>query len=736
MAKQPKSKQPIIDPYIVSVVRYKLQRFFQSISLWAIIWAVVLLLFLVVVYWQLPGELPGLTQRGLGIVFAALVAAVYFQATREPDMQDDLVARMKRGQHLDFGKQLRAVKHERRKVNLPVLGETTVRSIIGVVLVAASFGWWLTPLAPVSVAQRRIDDVDVPLTDEILAVVLVCPDGELAAAKPPTRPMSARRLAAQIPDESPPMMLVRKAISQGKYKRAKEYLLAAAPEEDVDFLERDITRAQIAMYEGDFNEASVFYKEALNRNPGDPAILAQASAAALHAGDYHQAQTLIAAAIKTCRVAGPDAAFLLAKCMQIQAALFTVVGYRYDIVEKNNKRVLELLSSEEVPEQHPSKAACYNNQAILFAISGNMPGARSMNAMAIDQWTKLDGRSPLIAAGWGNKAMLLHSEGRYIESQDAADRELIMLRNTLDIGSPAIAMGMNNAAVADLALGEYEKAEPDDVKALVTNFEKRLGKQSPPVAAAMNTVAAAYMAVALPAMARLYYEQALEVTEASLGSKHPYMITGLMGMCRVSLRQAHYDQAAEFCGKARQLAEEIFGTDHAKIAQCLLLEGQILSAQGKKRAAKPLFEQALAISKKRLGDVHPLVAQSLAGLASLENSPRTLKNAIAQYEEAVDIYKQLLGPNYDRYPAVARLLYDIAKLKIKRGDLDEAQTLLAQCRQIQEDTLVPYDPQIAETLAEEVKLLQTQKSPDEEKIEALQKRIKQIRRDYDEENRR
>ena len=33
-------------------------------------------------------------------------------------------------------------------------------------------------------------------------------------------------------------------------------------------------------------------------------------------------------------------------------------------------------------------------------------------------------------------------------------------------------------------------------------------------------------------------------------------------------------------------------------------------------------------------------------------------------------------------PAVARLLYDIAKLKIERGDLDEAQTLLAQCRQI------------------------------------------------------
>lgn len=701
----------------------------------AVIWAVVLLAFLVVVYWKVPEAIPGLAQRGLGLVFAALAAAVYFQLTREPDLQDDLVARMERGQHLDFGKQLRAVKHEHRRVNLPVLGETTIRAIVGVVLVASAFGWWLTPFAPVAVAQRRIEDVSGPLTDEIIAVILVCPDGELAVAQPPTRPMLARRLAAKIPDTAPTMVLARKAISLGKYKLARAHLISAAAEEDIGPLEIDVAKAQCEMYAGDFKAASVCYKNALDREPHNPTILAQAAVAALHAGDYHKAQQLIALAVKICRAAGPDEAVRLATCTQIRAALFTIIGYRYDIVEKNNQQALELWLDEEFPEHHPGKAACLNNQGVLFTLTGNLPGARSMNARAIDQWKNRELRSPRLAAGLGNRAVRLHWEGKYVESQEAADDELAMLRNTLPIGHPVIAIGMNNAAVADLALAEYQRAEPDDVKALVTSFEKRLGRQSPAVAAAMNTVAASYLTVALPAKARSYCEQALAVTEASLGAKHPYMITGLLGLGRVFLQQGRYDQATDACHRASRIAEDVFGKDHVTVARCRLLEGKILSAQGKGREARPFFEQTLAISKKCFGDMHPLAAEALAGLAASENGPRALKKGIARCNEAIGIHEQLLGPRHEEHPAVARLLFAMAKLNAKQGNIDEALALLARCLAIQENALVPYDPQLADTLVAQAKLLRRQKTPDDDSIQALEKRAERIRREHDEENR-
>ena len=736
LSRSSKSKHPSVDPYIVSIGKHWLRKLLQRVSLPLVISTAILLVFLAIVFWKVPDAIPGLAQRCLGLIFAALVGAVYFYATREPDMQDDLLARMQKGQHLDFGKQLRAVKHEHLKVNLPILGETTVRSIVGVVLIVTAFGWWLTPFAPVAVAERKIEDVAEPLTSEIMAVILVRPDADLVVAQPPTVPMAARRLAKLIPDAAPPMMLVRKAISQGKYDLARRLLIEAAADEHIEHIELEVAAAQNEMYAGEFGDAVVCYKKALDREPNNPTLLAQAAVAWLHAGDYRQAQQLIARAIHICRAAQPAEAFHLATCLHIQAAVFTVVAYRYDLVERNNRQAQDLWSADEFPEHHPAKAASLNNQAILFTLTGNLPGARSMNAWAVDEWGKLDERSPQLAAGLGNEAMRLHVEGYYTKSQQVADRELAMLRNTLPVGHPVLAMGMDNAAVADLALGEYTRAEPADIMALVSTFEKRLGRQSPAVAAAMNTVAESYMSVALPAKARSYYEQALEVTQASLGPSHPYMLAGLMGLADVFLHQSRYDQARSVCEQARAIAEAAFPKEHPAAARCMIVSAKILAAEGKTSEAQPLFEQALEIAKKRFGDAHPMVAECLAGLASLDNSPHTLAAGVARYEESLKIYERLLGPQPPNHPAVASLLFGMAKLNAQSGKIDKAHEQLARCLQIQEQTLVPYDPQLADTLLAQAELLRAEKTPDNDKIQALEKRAEQIRENFGKENRR
>lgn len=736
LSRSSKSKRQSVEPYVVSLIKYWLRKLLRRLTLPLLISAVVLLVFLVVVFWKLPEAVPGLAQRGLGLVFAALIGAVYFYATREPDLQEDIAARMQRGQHLDFGKQLRAVQHEHRTVNLPVLGETTLRSIIGVVLIIVSFGWWLTPYAPVAVAEREIKDVSAPLTSGILAVMLASPDGDLVVAQPPTIPMSARRLAKLIPDSAAPMLLVRKAISRGKYDLARQRLGAASSEEDIERIELDVARAQNEMYAGEFAKAAEFYKETLAREPNNPTLLAQTAVASLHACDQRTAQQLIARAVKICRAAQPEEAFRLATCLHIQAAMFTVVCYRYDLVERNNHRAQDLWSNDEFPQHHAGKAASLNNQAVLFALTGNLPGARSMGAWAVDEWKKLDERSPRLAAALGNEAMRLHREGRYLQSQEIADSELAMLRNTLPSGHPAIVMGLANVAVTDLALGEYERAEPGDMMAMVSTFEKVLGRQNPMVAAAMNTVADSYLVVALPAQARSYYEQALEVTKASLGPKHPYRLTGLMGLCEVYLRQDRYDKARSVCEEARAIAEKTFEKDHPSVARCLVLEAKILVAEGKAREARGLFERALKIVKKRFGDAHPLMADSLGGLASLDSSPRTLSGGVARYEEAEKIYEQLLGPRHEEHPAVARLLLGMAKLEAKRGKIDKAHKLLARCLRVQEQTLVPYDPELAETLIAQAELLRAEKPPKNDAAEVLEKRAEEIRENYAKANRR
>ncbi|MBN2296300.1 MAG: tetratricopeptide repeat protein [Pirellulales bacterium] len=720
----------------MSVIKFWLRWVLRRISPGLLISGAALALFLLVLYWMMPEAVPGLAQRGLGLVFAALVGAVYFYATRDPDLHEIMLAHMRQGQHLDFGKQVRADQHVHKKLDLPVLGETTVRSIVGVCLILVSFAWWLTPFAPVAVAQREIEDVSVPLTSGILAVVLVSPDAELVVAQPPTVPMAAQRLAKRIPNDAPPMLLVRKAIALSQYDLARQRLEEAASDESIERIEIELAHAQNSMYAGAFAEAAEWYEKVLERDPDNPTLLAQAAVAGLHEGDFRKTQQLISQALKNCRSAKPEEAFRLATCLHIQAAAFTIMAYRYDLAENNNRRAQQLWSGDLPPEHHEGKAAGLNNQAVVFALTGNLPGARSMGDWAVDEWEKIDERSPRLASALANEAMRLHIEGRYFQSQEVADRGLAMLRNTLPIGHPVIAMGMDNVAVTDLALGEYERATPADVKALVPTFEGSLGRQYPMVAAAMNIVADSYLVVALPDKARSYYEQALGVTEASLGAKHPYMITGLMGLAEVFLRQEQYEQARSNCEQARQIAEKAFGERHAAIARCMLMDARILMAEGKGHEARGLFDGALEITKKRFGDVHPLVADSLAGLGALDDGPRTIAGGIARFEEALKIYEQLLGPGYERHPAVARLLFSMAKLQAKRGEVDKARQLLARCLQIQQQVLVPYDPQLADTLTAQAKLLRAEKPPKTAEAEALEKRAEKIRENYVKENRR
>ena len=78
----------------------------------------------------------------------------------------------------------------------------------------------------------------------------------------------------------------------------------------------------------------------------------------------------------------------------------------------------------------------------------------------------------------------------------------------------------------------------------------------------------------------------------------------------------------------------------------------------------------------------------------------------------------------------------MAKLNAKRGKIDKARELLARCLRIQQQTLVPYDPELAETLLAQAELLRGEKTPNSDKIQALEKRAQQIRENYAEENRK
>ena len=346
----------------------------QKVPLAAVAWGAVLLIYMAVLFWLAPDAVPAWLQRLLGLISAVLATAVYVCATRPPESQDDLATQVRRGQHLDFGKQLREERrgHHGRSVNLPLLGETTLRAIGGAVVFVVVAAWWLTPLAPVAVAEREIGDVSGPLTREITSLVLVCPDGRLPIAQPPVRPPDARRLAKTIPDRADSYTLGLKAIAEGRYDDAQYLLAQSTAEGEGDPVAIHVARAQAELYAGRPAEAAVWYGNALGAKPNDPGLLCQMAAAWIHAGSPAKAQALLARALPAARDGGEATKLDLAVCLHLLSALDQLTGVRLDRAEDCNKQAQKLFA-EQLGEGDPREAASLNNQSVLFALRGSFP---------------------------------------------------------------------------------------------------------------------------------------------------------------------------------------------------------------------------------------------------------------------------------------------------------------------------------------------------------------------------
>jgi tetratricopeptide (TPR) repeat protein len=72
----------------------------------------------------------------------------------------------------------------------------------------------------------------------------------------------------------------------------------------------------------------------------------------------------------------------------------------------------------------------------------------------------------------------------------------------------------------------------------------------------------------------------------------------------------------------------------------------LYSSQGRYEEAEPLYEQALELSQRNLGENHPDVANSLNNLAGLYYSLADNTKAEPLYLQALELCERVLGENH------------------------------------------------------------------------------------------
>ncbi|MDJ0707627.1 MAG: toll/interleukin-1 receptor domain-containing protein [Leptolyngbyaceae cyanobacterium MO_188.B28] len=119
----------------------------------------------------------------------------------------------------------------------------------------------------------------------------------------------------------------------------------------------------------------------------------------------------------------------------------------------------------------------------------------------------------------------------------------------------------------------------------------------------------------------------------------------------------------------------------------LLLDrtGDYLTKRGRYSEVEPLFQEALAIRKRLLGDEHLSVATSLNNLALLYENQLRYSEAAPLFQQALATYKRLLG----EHPAVALSFNNLASLYYKQGRYSEAAPLFQQALALLEKLLGP-----------------------------------------------
>ncbi|NQT39706.1 MAG: tetratricopeptide repeat protein [Planctomycetes bacterium] len=633
-----------------------------------------LVAFLLAAYYLFPNELAKPWPWLLGLVNAALAVACFVCATRQKQEQDDLVRRLRRGQHIDYGKELRSArKRKQQMIDLPILGEVSRRALVAAALFVVVAAWWFTPWAPVTVRAVQVGDLAVGLGEEILAVILVLPDRQLATAQPPILPTRLAELAKKyINEDADPYDLAMKALATGQFPEAREILAEGVETGQIrDKKKAQLARAQLELYAGDFSEAVTQYQKAVEMMPNEPLVRAQLAVAWMHVGKYVEAEKEARRATEQLAAEDPGRAL----CLHVRAAIRIAYGLLSNVkrldptaagddaekaveAAEQEYRRTELLGEEaqDIWTQAQEKAtsggeeknrlasywaASANNQGALDLLRAKYPAARRrLNDALVTMTPALGGEHPRVGAILGNLAVFELTMGRYAKARELNEQAVAIRDNALPEGHPIRAISMNTTAMLDLAV---ERSEVDALQAAAATlkaFENTFGDDHPNVAAGNSTLATHFARQSCYDPAEIHFRRATDRTAAALREYHPYLAKTQLDLAAVCLEpvraaetasgNAKVDEAAKLCQDVLSAAEKELDEDHLSVAMACEIAGRC--ERFRWEAEKSLAEKAQREGRLEEARTHDDQAELYS------------KNAYQYLKRAEKIREKLFGP--------------------------------------------------------------------------------------------
>ena len=176
---------------------------------------------------------------------------------------------------------------------------------------------------------------------------------------------------------------------------------------------------------------------------------------------------------------------------------------------------------------------------------------------------------------------------------------------------------------------------------------------------------------------------------AASQSSLPALADALARLASEANESGYPQQVAPYNPHLRSVAEPCQSGFPEKAATLWNSLGYSLQMAGDYPAARPYYEQALAIHREVLGEQHPATAASLNNLGYLLSAMGDYPAARPYYEQALAIWREVLG---EQHPYTAASLNNLGMLLHAMGDYPAARPYFEQALAILESTLGPDHP--------------------------------------------
>lgn len=332
----------------------------------------------------------------------------------------------------------------------------------------------------------------------------------------------------------------------------------------------------------------------------------------------------------------------------VQARLLATIGevYRklglYREARGPMERSLELRRAD-LGDRHPDVARGEYALAGLLRRLGEYEAARGCYERALAAREEALGPDhPDVAASLSGLANLMLERGEYAAARPRYERAIAILERTGGPDDPRLPSHLFNYALLLQRTGELAPAL-EVYQRILALHEATLGPDHPEVAADLTSLGHAFRAIGDSTRSRLSFERALRIQERVLGPDHTDLGETWAGLASLHLAREDWWPARRALLPACRIMTRALGASHPTTAMLQTNQSLALRMTGEVEAAIAMGEEALSTLEASLGPDHPYVATSVDRLAGHYAAAGRLARARALFERAVSIRRSSEG---------------------------------------------------------------------------------------------